>query len=306
MLFTILGENAVSKQPGNIQTISFVVVLCVFCSFILATLSSVLRPTQEKSEILDRSKQMLRAAKIFDPKGYFLIKNEDGEYAPAKFDASNKQLVKGSGEDLASAEEILTVYNQRIVPVLINQEGKITTFEDAGVNYDNYLEDHRKTGYANLDYKLAYRVLPNGGDLQAQAEAYVIPVVGFGLWDAIYGYIGIQDDGNTVVGISWYEHKETPGLGANISDPSWQKHFPGKKIFVPSPSGETNFQSGPMGITVLRGKVEETLGDSPKAISAVDGMAGATLTGNGVSKAYKDTLTPYRDFFIHLKENNVQ
>ncbi len=49
---------------------------------------------------------------------------------------------------------------------------------------------------------------------------------------------------------------------------------------------------------MVRGKVSEVYGDSPKAKSAVDGMSGATLTGNGVTAAYKDVLEAYRAFLI--------
>ena len=129
----------------------------------------------------------------------------------------------------------------------------------------------------------------------------MIPVYGFGLWDAIYGFLAVRADGNQLIGISWYDHKETPGLGANISEPSWQKQFQGKVLFQKDTTGKTNFESAPLGITVMRGKVAETLGNSPKADSAVDGMAGATLTGNGVTKAYKDTLGPYRPFLTRLQ-----
>ena len=65
-------------------------------------------------------------------------------------------------------------------------------------------------------------------------------------------------------------------------------------------------KTAPVGITVVRGKVVEVVGDNPKAFSAVDGMPGATLTGNGVTKAYKDTLAPYRPFFIKLSEQTAK
>ena len=60
-----------------------------------------------------------------------------------------------------------------------------------------------------------------------------------------------------------------------------------------SPDGKTDFKTAPLGITVVKGKVSEVLGNSPKAKSAVDGMAGATLTGNGVTDAYRDVLSAY-------------
>ncbi|HXF28444.1 MAG TPA: FMN-binding protein, partial [Chlamydiales bacterium] len=92
----------------------------------------------------------------------------------------------------------------------------------------------------------------------------------------------------------------TPGLGANIAEVPWQSQFPGKKVFQPDASGKTDFAKTALGITVVRGKVSDVIGAAPKAVTAVDGMAGATLTGNGVTKAYKDTLAPYRPFLLGL------
>ena len=142
--------------------------------------------------------------------------------------------------------------------------------------------------------------MPNEISKESKPEGYVIPVNGFGLWDAIYGYLAVATDGNTVIGISWYDQKETPGLGANISEAPWQDLFPGKKIFQESADGKTEFKMTPLGIVVVKGKVSEVLGTNPKSKSAVDGMAGATLTGNGVTDAYRDVLGPYRPFLMKL------
>ena len=68
--------------------------------------------------------------------------------------------------------------------------------------------------------------------------------------------------------------------------------------------GKIDYQKAPIGISVVRGRVKDVIGESTKAESAVDGMAGATLTGNGVTKAYKDTLSPYRPFFQQLANEN--
>ncbi|MFN4174308.1 MAG: NADH:ubiquinone reductase (Na(+)-transporting) subunit C, partial [Parachlamydiaceae bacterium] len=163
-----------------------------------------------------------------------------------------------------------------------------------------YLNDHRKSGYYKEPWKLFYEIMPNEG-AKNEPIGYVIPVNGYGLWDAIYGYIAIAKDANTVIGISWYDQKETPGLGANISEAPWQNLFPGKKIFLSNPDGSTDFKKAPLGITVVNGKVSEVLGDSPKARSAVDGMAGATLTGNGVTDAYKNVLSAYRPLFLKIQ-----
>lgn len=302
-----MSEPQPKKEPSNIQILTFVVILSFVCALILSILASALKQPKEIAKELDRSEQMLIAAKIFTHDGYFLILDDQGEYQPAKFE--NGVLVPGSEEDRASSTEILEIYKTRLIPFLVDNKGELTTFQKAKINYKNYIAEHKKRGYYKQPYKLIYEVLPNKKRDELKEEkpiGYVIPVNGAGLWDAIYGYLAVKPDGDTIIGISWYEQKETPGLGANIADAEWQIHFPGKLIFQESPDGTTDFKTAPVGITVVKGKVNEVLGDSPKAKSAVDGMAGATLTGNGVTNAYRVVLEAYRPFFIKIHEESQQ
>lgn len=301
------GEHVVSEQPqsntgpSNAQVISFVVALSFVCAFVLAILASALKEPQEMAKELDRSEQMMIAARIFSHEGHFLIKNEKGEYIPAKY-AGEGRLVPGSENDIATKNEILEIYKQRLIPSLVNDQGTLVSFKDAGIDLEQYVAEFKKSGYYKQPDKLLYEIFPNPVNGDQQPIGYVIPINGFGLWDAIYGYLAVEPDCETVIGISWYEHKETPGLGANIADEPWQSQFPGKLIFQPSPSGETDLKKGPIGITVVKGKVAEVLGEVPKAKAAVDGMPGATLTGNGVTTAYRDVLKAYRPFFIKIHE----
>lgn len=283
------------------------VVLSFVCALILSVLASALAEPKEIAKDLDRSKQMMIAAKILSHDGYFLIKNDEGKYIPAKY-LKDGLLIPESPEDLATRNQLLDVYKSRLIPMLADGQGNLTTFAAANLNEDEYLSSYRKTGYYLQPLKLLYKIKPNPhseakpGSKQEAAEGYVIPVNGFGLWDAIYGYLAIDIDGDTVIGTTWYDQKETPGLGANISEAQWQNLFPGKLIFQPSADGKTNFKTAPLGITVVKGRVAEVLGNSPKAKSAVDGMAGATLTGNGVTDAYRNVLNAYRPFLLKLQE----
>lgn len=284
------------------------VILSFICALILSILASVLKEPQQEAKELDRSTQMLIAARIFSPFGYFQVQDDKGEFVPAKF-AANGRLEQADAEITPSREEILEVYRARISPFLVDSQGKTTTFEAAGLNENTYTAEYRKTGYYNQPLKLIYKIFPNPAQNEKssdekEVEGYVIPVNGMGLWDAIYGYLAIKPDGNTVIGISWYDQKETPGLGANISEADWQSQFPGKHIFQESANGTTNVNTAALGLTVVKGKVSEVLGNSPKALSAIDGMAGATLTGNGVTSAYKDVLAAYRPFLILVHDEN--
>lgn len=304
-----MSEQLPKQAPTNKQVIIFVVILSFACALILSVLASALQGPQEVAKELDRSEQLMIAAKIFTHEGYFLIEKEKGEYIPAKY-SGDGILVPGSESDIASQNEILDVYKKRIEAKLLSPENKIVTFEEAGINKDDYIAQHKKSGYYRQPYKLIYEVMPNPkkgeGEAAEKPVGYVIPVNGFGLWDAIYGFLAVEPDGVTVIGISWYDQKETPGLGANIADAPWQNNFPGKLIFQPTSTGEVNPNTAPIGITVVKGKVSETLGDSPKARAAVDGMPGATLTGNGVTSAYRDVLSAYRPFFVTIHDESEQ
>jgi Na+-transporting NADH:ubiquinone oxidoreductase subunit C len=281
------------------------VALSFVCALILSILASVLAEPKEIAKDLDRSKEMMIAAKILDHHGYFLLLDDNGKYIPAKY--KDGVLIPGTKQDMATRNQLLDIYKRRLIPLLVDDKGTITSFEKTNINYDDYLADYRKTGYYKQPYKLIYKILPNpkGSEVEKEVppEGYVIPVNGFGLWDAIYGYLAIKPDGDTVIGITWYDQKETPGLGANIAEEPWQSQFANKLVFQESSSGQTDFKTAPLGIVVVKGKVAEVLGNVPKAKSAVDGMAGATLTGNGVTDAYKDVLGPYRPFLIKLNES---
>lgn len=287
-----------NRGPSNTKVLSFIVVLSFLCALILSILASALAKPKEIAQELDRSKQMMIAAKVMSHEGYFLVQNKDGKYIPAKFE--NGVLVPGNANDIPTNAEILEVYKKRFKPFLVNEEGKSFTFAQANINEDEYLSKYKKSGYYEEPYRLIYEILPNQANTEkdVKPQGYVIPVNGYGLWDAIYGYLALEPNANTVIGISWYDQKETPGLGANIAEAPWQNLFPGKHIFQESPDGKTDFKNTSLGITVVKGKVSEVLGDIPKAKSAVDGMAGATLTGYGVTDAYRDVLAAYRQFLI--------
>ena len=115
---------------------------------------------------------------------------------------------------------------------------------------------------------------------------YIFPVRGKGLWDAIWGYIALKDDLNTVAGASFGHQGETPGLGAEIKDNTpWKKQFIGRKI--------KNDQGEIVSIKVVKGGAKNP-------IHEVDGIAGATVTTNGVTKMIAEGLEFYKPYFDSL------
>lgn len=295
-----------SKGNENTKTIIFMIILSSICALILSLLASALSEPKEIAKELDRSKQMMIAAHILDHQGHFTILDQEGKLITAKYE-KNGILVPSDKPPFPTNAQLIEIYKTRLIPVLLGPNNQLLTFKQAGLDEDQYVSSYRKSGYYKQPYKLLYKIMPNpteeNKDKDLQPEGYVIPINGYGLWDAIYGYLAIKPDGNTVIGISWYDQKETPGLGANIAEESWQSLFPGKKIFQESADGKTEMKSAPLGLNVVKGKVSDVLGDSPKAKSAVDGMTGATLTGNGVTDAYREVLNPYRQFFMSINEN---
>ena len=111
-------------------------------------------------------------------------------------------------------------------------------------------------------------------------QAYVLPVVGRGLWGGLWGYIAVNEAKDKVLGTYFYHESETAGLGARISEKWFQDQFNGKPIF-----GE----DGEVALTVVKA-------GSAQKENEVDGVTGATLTSNGVAAMVKDGLTAYRDF----------
>lgn len=114
---------------------------------------------------------------------------------------------------------------------------------------------------------------------------YIVPLRGKGLWDAIWGYIALKDDVNTIVG-AVFDHKgETPGLGAEITQTWFRERFEGEKIF--DDSGEL------VGVSVAKG-----YGDNPnKDDNKVDAISGATITGDGVTDMISERLKNYLPYF---------
>ncbi len=109
---------------------------------------------------------------------------------------------------------------------------------------------------------------------------YVIPVYGAGLWGAIWGYVALNDDKNTVFGTYFSHASETPGLGAEIQSVKFQKQFEGKLV------GD----STSVKISVVKnGKVED-------AKYEVDGISGGTITSTGVDAMLKTCLGNYTKF----------
>ncbi|EPP35049.1 ubiquinone oxidoreductase, Na(+)-translocating, C subunit [Chlamydia ibidis] len=294
--------------------ILFILGLSLFSGLLLSTVCYVLSPIQEKAAIFDRNQQMLTAAHVLDFHGKFQIREGD-TWEPAIYNKTKNILTKTSAnKSPVVTASVLDTYAQHFVrPLLANREGKIFSFEEKRIDPTVFIENTKD--FHRQPLLLFYAILNNTPESAKMSPAeviqhpksiqsIVIPISGFGLWGPIYGYLGLENNGDTVLGTAWYQQGETPGLGANITNPSWQKQFFGKKIFLNTTSGNTDFSTSPLGIEVIKGQVQSVLGNSPKAASSVDGISGATLTCNGVTEAYAHSLAPYRSLLIYFANLN--
>ncbi|MFA7172672.1 MAG: NADH:ubiquinone reductase (Na(+)-transporting) subunit C [Kiritimatiellia bacterium] len=108
---------------------------------------------------------------------------------------------------------------------------------------------------------------------------YIFPVEGKGLWSTMYGFLALSPDFKTVLGMGFYDHGETPGLGGEITNPKWLASFKGKTVF------DENMN---LKLRVLKGQVDLRDDDSKYQI---DGLSGATLTTKGVDRLIKFWLS---------------
>jgi len=139
----------------------------------------------------------------------------------------------------------------------------------------------------NETSKPVYVSLKNG-----KISSYALPFKAYGLWSWVKGYIALANDGNTVVGVTVYEHAETPGLGGEVEKAWFQDQFVGKKI--------TDSNGKFVSVGVVKGKVSDSVPVSKRS-NYVDGISGATITSKGVEKYLKIDLQAYEIFSKRLR-----
>ena len=121
---------------------------------------------------------------------------------------------------------------------------------------------------------------------------YIIELRGTGLWDAIWGYISLKSDFNTVNGVSFDHKGETAGLGAEITKDWFKESFKDEKIF----NSEGEF----VGITVLKGNNDPNNID--KDDHEVDAISGSTITGDGVTDMIYERVNNYLPYLSLIND----
>ena len=157
--------------------------------------------------------------------------------------------------------------------MVVAEDGTLTPYEGAFVT--SYEKDFKENGRAHIFVC----------EIEGQTK-YVIPVYGAGLWGAIWGYVALNSDKDTVYGVYFSHASETPGLGAEIATPQFQGEFTGKKTL----------ENGEVALGVVKnGKVE-------KPDYQVDGISGGTITSVGVDAMLKACLSSYKNFLTNNNE----
>ena len=243
------------------KTLIVALVLCLVCSILVSTAAVKLQPLQARNQELDRKKIILEVAGLLKP--------------GVSIDELFKQ-VEPKVVDLSTGEYVDTMdpnqFDQRQAAKDPEMSVKIPPDRDIA-------QIRRRAKYA-----VVYLVKEEG-----QTKLILLPVHGYGLWSTMYAYIALERDANTIFGLRFYEQGETAGLGAEIDNPRWRNNWTGKVVY-----GEAEKPQ----IRVIKGAVAP--GD-PEAKFKIDGLAGATLTANGVTNLIHYWLGP-EGFGTYLKK----
>lgn len=234
------------QRSSVIHTIGFAGAVCVVCAVLVSSSAVLLRERQRVNVELDRKKNVLMAAGIL--RGEETASREGIERRFASFQVVAVDLRTGE-EDPGFA---VTGYDPRRALADPNASRPVPRNDAQVMRVPNHA--------------LVYRQLDENGRL----ELLVLPVEGMGLWATMYGFVAVGPDLKTVRGLTYYEHKETPGLGGEVDNPKWKQLWPGRIAFD---------EQGTPVIEVVRGRAGPFAHDPHR----VDGLAGATITGRGVT-----------------------
>jgi Na+-transporting NADH:ubiquinone oxidoreductase subunit C len=235
-------------QQSNTYIIVFSAILTIVLGLLLSGTSQVLGPLQQEAIALDKKKQILGA------------------------------VMNAEEIDKMTPQQINEFYSNRISATVVDISGK----EISGIEAEKVevAKDYKKPA----DQRQYPVFLFHAEGNPDAVESYIFPLYGAGLWDAIWGYLALETDMNTIGGITLAHAGETPGLGARITEGGVQARFVGKKIF--DPAGDL------VAVQMQKGEGKDYSSDEHK----VDGLSGATITANGVNSMLKAYLGNYEAY----------
>lgn len=225
------------------KTITVALVLCIVCSLVVSSAAVLLKDRQNVNKRLDRYSNILSAAGLLS--------------GTERIEEQFNELVTSRVVDLETG---------RFTDVVdVNTFDQLRSSKDSSMSIELSGDNDPAKISRRENYATVYLVEDDNG-----LQKIILPVRGYGLWSTLHGFLALESDTNTVAGLGFFEHGETPGLGGEVDNPRWKSLWPGKKIF----------QDGKVELTVIKGIVES---GSKNEEYKIDGLAGATLTSRGVT-----------------------
>ena len=226
--------------------LGFAAAVCVVCGILVSTSAVTLKDLQDSNAELEKMTNVLLAAGLAQP-------NEklDAQAVEERFSVVESLVIRlDTGEEAADIEP--ASFDQQRAK-LDDDRSRQAPANNAGIK--------RLPNEA-----LAYRVVDDEG----QPELYVLPIEGIGLWSTLYGFVAISGDLETIRGLTYYSHGETPGLGGEVDNANWKALWRGRRAFD---------DQGEPAIEVIKGQA----GPAEEDPYRVDGLSGATITSRGVT-----------------------
>lgn len=243
------------------KTVAVALALCLVGAIVVSGSAVILRPLQDWNKSKDEKVNILEVAELYQ-------KGTDVEVA---FKNVEPRIV-----DLATGD-----YVKDVDPATYDQwkAAKDPAQSEAIPANKDIASIKRKPKYAKV-------YLVKEGD---KLKSVILPVNGYGLWSTMFGFMALEADGQTMVGMNLYDQAETPGLGGEVVNPKWKALWKGKKVYNfsgkevhesnLSEKGQT-IEIGEVALGLVKGSVDPS---KPGSEYQVDALAGATLTSRGVS-----------------------
>jgi Na+-transporting NADH:ubiquinone oxidoreductase subunit C len=236
------------NRDGVAHTTLFTLAVAVSCSLLVSLAVTWLRPIQEQYASIDRDRRVLSAAGLIEP-GKKLSTREIAE----RFAMIEPRLVELDTGRFANVDD----------PQDYDYEA-VAESETGSVEIPA-AENKARIG-RRAPFMPVYLYRRDG-----QLERIVLPVYGRGMWSTLKGYLALEQDLDTVAGLIFYEHGETPGIGDFIENPDWQARWPGRHAYD---------ESGEPALGIARDSLPA---DDPARRYETDAMSGATKTARGVT-----------------------
>jgi len=246
--------------------------VCLVCSILVSTAAVSLRGIQKENKELDKLKNILEAGDLLEPEAD--VRNIFNN----KVEITMIDLQTGTVVPASELDAELDPKTFDIKSIASSSEYGMRIPKDEDVADINRMPKIMAIYQVRIDGNI---------------EKYILPIYGKGLWSTMYGFLALGSDLQTIKGITFYDHGETPGLGGEVDNPKWKAIWKGKKAFD---------ENGDVAITVIKGTVDP---DDPNAEHKVDGLSGSTLTTRGLDAMVKFWLgeNGYGPFIQKLRED---